>query len=51
MKKTYNDLVEAVRASMAKGGDDYDIIERVSRKEGVTLTQAKTVLVSLRKVA
>lgn len=49
--KSYNDLVTAVRVAMAKGGDDYDIIERVSRKEGVSLTQAKTVLIKLRQAA
>lgn len=49
--KRYSDLVAAVRASMTRGGDDYDIIERVSRKEGISLTLAKEILVSLRKAA
>ncbi len=51
MIKTYDDLVLAVKVSISKGGDDYDIIARVSRKEGVSLSQAKMVLVALRKAA
>ena len=48
MSKAHQDLITAIRKSIKQGGDDYDIIERVSRREGVSLTRAKNLLIELR---
>jgi hypothetical protein len=48
MSKAHQNLITAIRKSIKQGGDDYDIIERVSRREGVSLTRAKNLLIELR---
>lgn len=49
MFTNYDDLVKAVYDSYRKGGDDVDIMDRVSRKMNVPLNRIKPVLVSIRE--
>ena len=49
MHMNYDDLFKAVHESYRKGGDDMDIMDRVSRKLNVPLNRVKQVLISIRE--
>jgi len=47
MVTNYDELIKAVQDSYRKGGDDMDIMDRVSRKLQVPLNRIKPVLLSI----